>query len=101
MTYRTQTSRLMHRLGFVADPPSKPQVVSSKEAAYWRHQPTGACVMVLHKQRYTEAQIVRAAISAAIYQTLRGVGDGVGSVVRNARSAHEEQAYAFGQRGKP
>ena len=61
MTYRTQTARLMRRLGFVADPKTKPQIVSTKEATYWRHQPTQACVVTFHVTRYTEANIVRAA----------------------------------------
>ncbi len=97
MTYRTQNARLMRRLGFVADSKDKPQVCGPKLATYWRHQPTRACVVTFHTTRYTEADIVRSAISAGIMMALREATDKVGSALRSIGNDHEQQAYTFGQ----
>lgn len=99
MTYCTANRRLMKRLGFVADPPTRPQIVPHDRATYWRHQPSQACVVTFHDSRYTEAKVVRAAITAAIAKTRREVGDKVSSTFSAAHSANENAAAEW-QRGK-
>lgn len=39
MNRTAQNRSLMRRLGFVADPRTKPQIVPHDRATYWRHQP--------------------------------------------------------------
>ncbi len=95
MTYRTQNARLMRRLGFKADPKDKPQIVSAKDATYWRHQPTLTCVVTFHDTRYREVQIVRTAISAGILMTIHSMRDKISSAMHVVEHAHEKQAYEF------
>lgn len=89
MTHLVQNRRLMKRLGFVADPRTVPQIVPHDRATYWRHQPSGALVVTFHDSRYTEAKIVRHAISAAIGMTLTQIGDKTQAVISAARRVNE------------
>jgi hypothetical protein len=90
MNHRTHNNRLMRRLGFVADPKTKPQIVPANQATYWRHQPSGALVVAFHRNRLKEANVVRYALSSAIGQTLSKMQDKVNACVSAARRENEK-----------
>ncbi len=97
MTYRTHNARLMRRLGFTRNTVGNVEVIPADKAAYWRHQPSNALVITMHEDRYTEPQVVRAAIYNAVYQTHRNATDKVSNALSRLRHAHEEQGIVFAQ----
>ncbi len=89
MTYRTQTSRLMRRLGFVAEAPNASHILTADQATYWRHKPSNARIVLGHKERVTEAKVVSCVIAVAITQTLRDLREAVVKPIDAARAANE------------
>ncbi len=100
MTHRTHNARLMRRLGFTPNTVRNVEVIPADKAAYWRHQPSNALVITMHEDRYTEPQIVRAAVYNAVYHVMGKVTDKVCAAVGSIRSAHELEAVEFGRKDR-
>ncbi len=102
VNYRTQNTRLMRRLGFIldAEDPSR-QILRSDVATYWQHPASGTrTIITMHETRYTDAQLVRIAISRAVYTAMRETTDEVDATMRRVRRAQEDRAGTFAQKQK-